>query len=575
MKTFLRENRTQTKVANDYLSKTLMAKILFYSRLIGVSDGDVLFYGQSLLLKFVIFMATLLKPNRKLYITENITEAKRLILIENIKTVFIDHAHGTGIEKVFKSYYVHFNNIDGMFSLYENLMITENVMAKETYQTIAYNKRREDEYHALSETILDRMDFLHLLDGFKKRHQLAVELDEPVLSFTVMGKEYLYSFNNIVQMIYAIDKEFNKLQRHLIDFSGTKFEDSFAYMAYFFLRGDRINTGNRMMSEYLSHDLEDKKQIPPKKVFVSDNVFLDTYHHSLKYKLFSKLNRFLVNFWLTKWLLKIIHTQQIRDTFKLYSKKDELVVIGQTNPHYILNKFFENSRIKFSVIFGTYADGHTLAINRYDDKALSLVKEGGNQYRLMSEIKIGVDTLCRLYLGGNRIHDALKNRLPVFNKEKDQKFYLTPIYAEVDEDVITVYGEQIDVYFDHDKKPVILSAKVQAFKSLPFVQDCVIVKHNQTWRTEGDKPFVAVVKLDNDYIEQEFVVTAQNLTSLQLEFDKMRHAINKTSASGERIANVVVSNKFFNVIENYRSFGSTEEFIRMLDHKPFCYESEI
>jgi len=550
MKKFLKKHRTLDKLRDEFGTQELLSKVLQAFRLLGLLSGDVLFYGESHYLKLIVFMATLLKKGRKVYITNSLKEAKHLLLLNDIHTVFLEANYDPEGHDTIAGYDIRREQVMAIYWMYECGDVNATLLDKrleEDYDTLQRFPAYEGEYQKALDILTDRDSYSTCTS---------------CLQFSINGKEYDYSYKNIMSMLDAIDSEFNKLEQHHVDLQYVTFEQGFAYMLYFTLRGDRVVFNDRYNVAKRGVD----KKLKPKKVIVSEETFIDQYHTDLKYQVFSKLNRFLTQFILTKWLVVPMINFALRDYYQLASRKDELVILTQGDPRYMLEKLYRRIRTKVSVVFGTYADGHTIGIDRFD------VKSDDYQYTMMGELKIGVDSLGRLNVGGDRIHRTLKNVYPLFNKNKDVKYHLTHIYGNVENHIITVYGHQKDIYFNGEE-PTMFTPALGAINILPFVKDCAIVKHNQD--QYQDQPFVILVDLDETFIERSFEDRASTYTSIQQHLDITRRAVNEKFSESGQIHSIVISKKFFRIMRSFKEYTTVEGFVRMLDQQPFNLDGDL
>lgn len=567
MKKFLEKHRTFEKLEHDYKMQSFISKIVFFSRVIRVSEGNVLFYGDSLALQFIFFLATFLCKGRSIHVTSDMKTAKMITMLQDVSTIFVQETFcGDGDEKDFKSYARCNENVAGVFMVHPHDVRQEDIEPFELIEGLSIREHYGRDYGALLDSKLSKIDYMAYKTLLLDRVSYGTSIS--CLHTSKEGVDYEYSYKNMMAMVQAIDMEFDKLEQHVISVKYTKFEESFAWILYFFLRGDKIDFWELLFSD--ATPIGDPKLLP-KKVLISEEVFEQHYHSKLKYMLFSWGKRYIVRFRIIKWLFYFIANRDVRGYYKLISKTDELVFLTQGDPAYITNKFFTRLKTRVSIVFGTHADGYTIGINRFDDKECTNLSKRTNTFRRLGVHKLGVDTLFRLHIGGDRVHSSMKKVHPVFNKDKKVKFRNLNIYAEVDDTFVKVLSHQKDMYFGEGGIPTVFGPAVKAIKILPFVKECIILKHNNT---EHTRPFVAVVKLDEAYIDSEFEESVSNMTAIQLILNDTRLALNERYSDSEQIHSIVISRKFFNIVDYFKKYTTVEDFVRLLDQQPFNLEDD-
>ena len=101
-------------------------------------------------------------------------------------------------------------------------------------------------------------------------------------------------------MLTAIDSEFDS-KNTIVELGETKFEESFAYTLYFFLKGCPVDV---LSGTTVFNNIALVKQKFRYLNFLSKDTFEWWWHRKYKYAYYSGLNRFLRRWKLTNWLTK-------------------------------------------------------------------------------------------------------------------------------------------------------------------------------------------------------------------------------------------------------------------------------
>lgn len=518
--------------------KVLITKIIYLMRMMRVSDGDVLLYSNNNRVTFVVFVAALL-ANRTLCVVTEGNHAYSTIMNNDIGTVLYNGI----LHFLFSSREMHavdsIMRIDtfGLFSKnatdFEWLSIRHANVSTYKYYSALRNQSFKDEREALEN------NFKFINDQQKG----GLVLKQGATSIN-------YETSNILEMLEVVNSEFKEEQHLFTDVFDVPFNQAFIYQLYFFLRGDLVNLGGESPYLFSSH------RKVKKLLFLTNDLFQAIWHRNWKSKVYSRFNRFLMRWKLTKWITRFTYQAIIG-----IKSKDEYVII---NPDRALDreKFLDQARTKVSIIFGTPADANTLAINRYDDKQLKIAS---NSFRIMDankSINIKLDNLNQLYIGGTRIPSNVKTKLAIQSKSKTDKYYFYDVYCELHNDVLTIKANSEDIYYDIEGcRAIDTGTRKRSLMALPYIKQVDVLKIVED--------VVVVVDFDKEFIKSEFErpTLLGVLSHLNQEIDEL----NLLYTESEQIKYTVVSKEFFDEFDRVQGIITKKNFIEYLNQQPSNY----
>ena len=514
---------------------TLITKILYLTRVMELSGGSVLLYTKSNKIKFIVFIAACLSRN-ELFIARDRNDIIAIKQTNDIGIVLSDPGDNIyGLRHVITaSIYCH---------VAENLLFNRHSNFK-FLRLVAIDSDLFRTY-----TALNNQSFKDERKSLLDRWMMQKHLDRNVLTMYPENVEVTYTMENINHMYSAIDADLVGEKDVFVQFGKTEFEQSFIYFLYFFLRGQLTDVAE---STTVINILMNSGKKLKKIIFVSNDHLQKIWGNDYKFKVYSKLNRFLIRWKLTKWIAKFTYQSIIN-----LPKRDELIFI---NPERSLDalSFLDHARTKVSVIYGTPADGYTLGINRYTDKKLRLID---NSFRVMdydSSIKIVKDTINRLYLGGKRIPTNLQTIKVIQSKSDNDKYYRHDAYCDIKGEILTVNASSEDLYYDGNII-IDVGTKRRSLMEIPFLRRAEVFKL-------GDI-FYAVVELDLKFVEETF--ETPHLSHVKLMLSNKIKELNSHYADGEHISKVVVSSNFLKVMHGIQDIISKKNYIEYLNQQPF------
>ena len=521
--------------------QVMITKIIMLARLFKISQGDVLLYTKSTKVQFVVFIACFL-VNKHLHIVNTGSELSTIKLEEKIGTVITDPVLNVNHLPIF--------GLDLSITIDSNLLFDNSktfdfikiralhIIHKKEYDSLYYCSSFKDERQTLKDFILTPRNGQSTL-----------------LSIRVKERSLNYNKYSIGNMLEAVESEFGEesLKRY-VNLRNTKFEESFVYMLYFFLRGDVLD----VLSKYsILNNILLKSSKLKRLLFINNEGFQNRWHNNYKYKYYSRLNNFLKRWKLLNWITKYTYDKALR--YNVTHTNCELVLINY-NRSLDRSKFLDQAHTKISIIFGTPADGYTLGINRYDDKELKIVN---NSFRIMgNSAKIEKNSLGQLLVGGERVPSMMKTKRAISVKDPKDQYYLDDHFCTIKGEILTIKADLEDIYFNSEGNAFIdVGTKRRSLMEVPFIYKVDVFKYIDD--------FVCVIELDNDFIKQKF----ENPVFTDA-YERLEEKINELNANvddSEVITKVVVSKKFFKIYDNISHIISKKNFIKYLNQQPFNY----
>ena len=517
--------------------KDLLVKILYLKSIIILSSGDTVLVTKNIMLKFVVTLLTLL-GTRRLHIVENASEVIYLQSKFTIGTLIHDNTvsipeHDIAIEIVIQPDLLF--NTESHFKFCNILMNVTEVKYKALKIIIdADSDEKNFTYQRIrTGTFVEKAWNAHL-----NRNS------------SIVINNITYYKQNIIRTIDAIDSEFHKNKRVFVKFKQSNFEEVFHYMLYFFLRGELTDIGriSNVRHAVLMNDRKLKTI-----TFVSDQSFKDWWHFIGKYRVYNPLNMFLAKWWITKWITKFTFAKILKN----FIPEGELILLN-FDRSLDQSTFLDQARRKVSVIYGTKVDGHTLGINRYNDKKLKIVN---NSFTIMDAchgLDLKITSIGNLLIGGKRIPEQYKKVRSTQSKSLTDKYYLHGDYCKIHGDILIVNAGEADIYFDNNKESIVdVGTKRRALMSIPYIKRVMVFKHGGF--------FKAVVELDNEFLMEKW--ENPTLDSIKKHLDDKISELNSSFDSSEAISKVVINEKFFeNLSKALATLGMSERnFIRYLN----------
>jgi len=210
-------------------------------RLFRVSNGDILLQTYSLRTQFIVFVASWI-ANRSLHVVNTVGEFRHVKTTEKIGTIITDSR--ITLQPHFG--HLHMQYVDAYMIINANLLLN--------------NKKNFDFIKLKAINAIYHRDYFSLMNSsFKdERESMRVAIlnykglqRNYILSVVNAGNTVKYFGYNIDHMLKAIDSEFGEDKNGYVSFIGTKFQETFVYFLYFFMRGylsDITDTSSRIFA---------------------------------------------------------------------------------------------------------------------------------------------------------------------------------------------------------------------------------------------------------------------------------------------------------------------------------------
>lgn len=521
--------------------RNIITKIVLLTRLFRETKADVVLYSKSYAVQLVAFIAAY-ASNKTLNLVDSTNDIGKAIMEGNISIILLDVGTHFDIRPFVRNPYC--NSLQLIASIHPHYLLD----IKKNFDFI-FPRAIENKFEEVVNALLDS-DFKDESKFFMEHNQPKIGAI-PLLTINHEGETVTYSRSNIWHMLIAIDSEFKNESEGIVSMGKTHFKETFAYALYFFLRGDVLDVLSH--DSYFKSFLFSNRKLKHKMLVNGFNFSVD-WHAIGKFVFFNRVNRLLRRWRLTRWITSIGYTKAFR--WHMLTPNDEYIIINHQRTRTSL-EFLKRVRRKVSFIFGTYADGYTLAINRYDDKE---PKIENSEFRIMGKsIKVELNTINQLFLGGERIPSSLRTKLPVNVKDRKDRYHLTEYYCEVDGEVISVRANSEDLYFEDEGNTIIdVGTKRRSLMEIPYLMRVDVLKHGNT--------FKCVVALDKLFIKTHF--ENPTLSDVKARLREKVEEINADFAPSEKIGKIVVLDKFFDEYDSVSHIISKKDYVKLLNQSP-------
>ena len=527
--------------------KILITKIIHLMRLVSISHGDVILVDWSKNIKFVLFTACLL-AGKTLFLVRNNDGVREIKFTERIGTIFYDG-------------FVKYDN-------YQPANFTASIISEHLFSSVnnfefLYIHSWSEPHYATYAAIVDS-SFKDERDTMNNMFQMRFDRKRlssmPILTIKQNNKNYTYDSDSIFHMLNAVDSEFENEPKSYVKFDEVSFEQGFIYMLYFFLRGDMISIGDKQVIANILMNSDTKL----KEIIFTDNTHVNkNFHKIFKYHIYSNWIMFLDRWWITKWITKFTYDYIIRG--KILRRNNHEMVIINKERSLDKSQFLDHTRTRVSVIYGTPADGYTLGINRYTDKELSIVDHSFRVMDAGNSLKLQIDSLSRLCIGGERISGYIKGDKIAQSKTENDLYYLGDVYCELNGEILTIKADLTDIYYYDNECNVAMDVgtRKRSLMAIPYLREVDVFKVK-------DK-FVTIVDIDNDFVNQKFQPNLRHLNGVLTILRNNLIELNDELQESDEMHEVFVSTKFFEWVDSTKHTITREDFIKLLNQQPSNY----
>lgn len=513
----------------------LLTKIVYLMRILSISDKDVAIYSEDDKVKFVVFVACFL-AGKTLYIARDADHLNSIAILTNIGTI-ISEGEFTFLKNI--DLYCRIDK-EALFSTDKDYMFLHMISLKNTtisaYRSLrASSFRRNTDVEDILDLRLNRSSYISLVQW-------------------INWERYTYTTRNIKYMLETISSEFKDNPLSLVYMHNLPFAKGFAYMLYFFLRGDLVTLAN---SSVLYNTIMNTDRPLQALLLVDGEGANKSWHNSFKYKVYSPLNRFLNKWKVTKWITKFTYDYIIRK--EIFGRKNYEAIIIDKERSLDRAEFYDHARTRISTICGTYADGFTLGINRYDEKKLKIVD---NTFRVMdsgNSIKIKVDSINRFEFKGKRVAENMKIFYSSHSKNESDLYHKSGLYGELNGEIMTIKADLSDIYYDPKGNIAVdVGTCKRSFMAIPYLKEVEFFKVADS--------FVLITSLDRNFINKYY--EKANLAWVISHLKKAVKEYNNQTDEEQEISKVIISTMFFENMKDIREDISKREFIELLNQQP-------